>query len=166
MTQVDSRAPEGEEAVEAGIMLSLLWRANHEVETLSKRMIHALGVTGPQRMVLRIIAARPGVSARGISDTARIDASTLTGILERLARGNFLIRSRDHDDGRKARLVVTPAGQRLADARTGTVEAALVSSLSALSPDEREVVRRWLTAFADSLVQQQSVLGAHRVKEP
>lgn len=166
MPQVDEATAEGDYAVEAGVMLSLLWRANHEVETLSKRMIHALGVTGPQRMVLRIIAARPGLSARGISDTARIDASTLTGILERLARGNFLIRSRDHDDGRKARFVITPEGQRVADARRGTVEAALVASLATLSPDERAVVRRWLGAFADALVHQQSVLGTRKATDP
>lgn len=140
-------------------MLGLLWRANHEIETLSKRMIRALGVTGPQRMVLRIIAGKPGISAGGISDTARIDASTLTGMLERLARGSFLVRSRDHEDGRRARFLVTPAGQRVADARKGTVESALVASLSALSAEERAAVRRWLTAFGDSLLAAQSELS-------
>lgn len=144
--------PAGEEPpAEAGEVLSLLWRANHELELLSKRMIRTLGVTGPQRMVLRIVGRRPGISATGICDTARIHPSTLTGILERLARGGFLARSRDTEDGRRARLQLTPKGSAVADTSEGTVESAMVTSLAALTPEERRAVQRWLSAFADAL---------------
>lgn len=140
-------------------MLGLLWRSNHQLEMLSKRMIRALGVTGPQRMVLRIIARKPGVSAGGICETAQIHPSTLTGILERLARGGFIVRSRDGEDGRRARSEVTPLGLRVADSRRGTVESAIVQSLADFTPDERDVVRRWLSAFGDALIREQGVLG-------
>lgn len=159
MPSVDERPPDPPPVIEAGVMLGLLWRANHELELLSKRMIKGLGVTGPQRMVLRIIGRKPGISASGVCETARIHASTLTGVLERLVRGGFVERSRDSDDGRRARLALTPAGTRVAEARRGTVESAIVSSLSALSSEERAVVRRWLSAFADALACERAQLG-------
>lgn len=159
MPSIDERPRDPSPVIEAGVMLGRLWRANHELELLSKRMMKRLGVTGPQRMVLRIIAQKPGISASGVCETARIHPSTLTGVLERLVRGGFVDRSRDRDDGRRARLGLTPAGTRVAEARRGTVESAIVSSLSALSPEERAVVHRWLSAFGDALEGERAQLG-------
>ncbi|MDP2310616.1 MAG: MarR family transcriptional regulator [Pseudomonadota bacterium] len=163
MSPVHERPPDPEHIAEAAVTLGQLWRANHELELLSKRMIKSLGVTGPQRMVLRIIARKRGISASGICETARIHASTLTGILERLARGGFIERTRDSDDGRRARFDLTPAGTRIAEARRGTVESAIVTSLASLSPEERAVVRRWLSAFGDALGQERA-LGDDEVR--
>lgn len=145
---------------EATVMLGGLWRANHELELLSKRMIRTLGVTGPQRMVLRIVSRRPGISATGICTAARIHASTLTGILERLVRRGLLERGRDEEDGRRARFHLTDAGRHITEQRRGTVESAMAASLAALSPEERAGVRRWLDAFADALERERATLGA------
>ncbi len=132
-------------------VLGLLWRANHELEMLSKRMIRTLGVTGPQRMVLRIVMANAGISAGAIAEAGRIHPSTLTGILERLVRRGFLARTRDRDDARRAVLSITASGRTAANARSGTVEAAMVRALDELSPADREVVRRWLAGFSSAL---------------
>lgn len=164
MPPLDHLPPEPGPAAEAGVMLGLLWRANHELELLSKRMSKTLGVTGPQRMVLRIIARKPGISATGICEAARIHASTLTGILERLARGGFIERFRDADDGRRARFHLKPTGTRIAETRGGTVEAAIIASLSALPPEERAVVGRWLSAFGDALARERAQLGEGEAK--
>lgn len=144
---------------EVTAMLGRLWRANHELELLSKRMIKTLGVTGPQRMVLRIVSRKPGISATGICDAARIHASTLTGILERLVRGEFLERARDDEDGRRARFQLAAAGRRIVEQRRGTVESAMTTSLGQLSAEERAGVQRWLDAFADSLERERVLLG-------
>ncbi len=142
-------APELDAAV--GVMLALLWRSNHGLALLSKRMLRSHGVTGQQRMILRIIARGAGVSPGRISETASLHPSTLTGILERLVRGGFAVRSRDAGDGRRSRFDLTPRGRAVAEARQGTVESAMVRSLAPLSPEERAVVRRWLEAFGDAL---------------
>lgn len=164
MSPIHERPPDLAHVAEAGDTLGQLWRANHELELLSKRMIKTLGVTGPQRMVLRIIARRPGISASGICEAARIHASTLTGILERLVHGGFIERTRDSDDGRRARFDLTPAGARIAEARRGTVESAVITSLSSLTPEERVVVRRWLSAFGDALARERAELGEKEAK--
>lgn len=164
MSAIHEKPSGSEPIVEAGVMLGLLWKANHELELLSKRMMRTLGVTGPQRMVLRIIARKPGISAGGICDAARIHASTLTGILERLMRGDLIARSRDVDDGRRAQFELTPAGDKIAETRRGTVESAIVTSLTTLSSEERVVVRRWLSAFGDALALERAELGENEAE--
>lgn len=154
------------EEIAAGELLSSLWRVNHALEMLSKRMLRVHGVTGPQRMVINIIAQRPGIGANGVSTAARIHPSTLSGILDRLERSALIVRTRDAVDGRRARFEVTPGGQRLHEVRSGTVQAAVMRSLHALEPDERAVVRRWLKGFGDELEKERLAMEAMVPPEP
>ena len=66
--------------------MRLLWAIDHGLQTRSKRMAAALGVTGPQRLVIRIVGRFPGVSAGQLARILHLDPSTLTGILRRLER--------------------------------------------------------------------------------
>ncbi len=143
---------------EVAEMLGLLWRVDHALQTLSKRMLKVLGVTGPQRMIMRIVAREPGVSAGGISTAAQIHPSTLSGILDRLERAQLISRSRDLADWRRARFEVTGAGRDVVDTRRGTVEAAVARSLEGLAPAERAVVKRWFVAFGDELERERVAL--------
>ena len=43
--------------------MQLLWAVAHGLERASKRMTREIGVTGPQRLVLRVAGLRPGLSA-------------------------------------------------------------------------------------------------------
>jgi DNA-binding MarR family transcriptional regulator len=79
-----------------------LWDLVHALEVRSKQMARDLGVTGPQRLVLRIVGLSPGCTAREISSTLGIHPSTLTGILARLQERGLLSRAVDPDDRRRA----------------------------------------------------------------
>ena len=63
--------------------MRLLWAVDHGLQTRSKRMAVGLGITGPQRLVLRIVGRFPGISAGQLSRILHLDPSTLTGILRR-----------------------------------------------------------------------------------
>lgn len=145
-------------------MIGLLWKANHEMETLSKWMMRVLGVTGPQRMVLRIIDEHPDISAKDISKIAQIHPSTLTGILDRLCRADMIKRSRDQDDGRKARFIITTAGQRITQQRQGTVESAMRNSMNMMEESEQKVVRAWLESFG-FLLEKECIYLQHEANE-
>lgn len=147
------------EESEVAAVMGLLWRMNNELEILSKRMMRVHGVTGPQRTVLRIIARESGASAGRIAEVARIHPSTLTGILERLVRGGFAVRTRDLNDGRRACFELTAAGQSVSEIQAGTVESAVVASLADLPGNERNVARRWLAGFGEALARQRDGLS-------
>src|ERR1700704_2780485 len=84
--------------------LRLLWSIEHGLQKLSKRMEAELGITGPQRLVLRVVGQFPGLSAGELAHIVRLHPSTITGILQRLVAGGLLERQRDPIDTRRTRL--------------------------------------------------------------
>src|SRR3954465_2504809 len=102
-------------------LLRVLWALDHALNAKSKKMGATLGVTGPQRTVLRVVGLTPGMSSGQLSELLHLHPSTLTGVLERLVRRGLLERKRDPFDARRALLKLTPAGQRLLLHRKGTI---------------------------------------------
>lgn len=111
-----------------------LWSLTHALEVRSKRMARMLGVTGPQRLVIRMIGQRPGVSARDVAQTLGIHPSTLTGILARLEAQGLIRREIDANDRRRSQFELTAAGKRIDRERKGTVEAAVRRALTRAQP--------------------------------
>ena len=107
-----------------------LWGLTHALQVSSKRMARTLGVTGPQRLVLRVVGQQPGITARDLALTLGLHPSTLTGVLGRLERQKFLIRTVDRDDRRRARFELAPKGKKVDAERRGTVEAACRRALA------------------------------------
>jgi predicted ArsR family transcriptional regulator len=64
--------------------LRLLWSIEHRLQSTSKRMGTTLGITAPQRLVLRIVSQYPDISAGELAHVVRLHPSTITGILQRL----------------------------------------------------------------------------------
>lgn len=111
------------------LFMQRMWDLVHALDVRSKRMRKQLGVTGPQRLVIRMLGKSPDLSARELSDTLGIDPSTLTGILERLETQDMITRRTDPDDRRRVRFKLTPNGAKIDRERKGTVEAAVRRAL-------------------------------------
>ena len=109
--------------------LQVIWRLDHELQTVSKRMQAELGVTGLQRLVLRLVGKNPGISAGHLARTLHLHPSTLTGVLDRLEGQKLLRRTVDKADRRRALLRITAAGTTLLARRGGTVEQAVARLL-------------------------------------
>lgn len=76
--------PEVKPLGETLAFMQLLWAVTHGLESTSKRMHAQLGVTGPQRLVLRIVGHHGRISAGALADVLHIHPSSLTGMLQRL----------------------------------------------------------------------------------
>jgi DNA-binding MarR family transcriptional regulator len=131
--------------------MQLLWAVAHGLESTSRRMRSTVGVTGPQRLVLRLVG-RYGQAAPGdLAEILHVDPSSLTGVLRRLERAGLIRRARDPEDGRRAILTLTPRGQWLSEQRSGTVEASVQKTLQSLPARKIIVVREVLSALASEL---------------
>lgn len=128
-----------------------LWEVDHRLQSLSKRMAHQLGVTGPQRFVLRAVGRFPGASAGTIARLLSVDPSTLTGVLQRLENKKLVVRFRDQKDGRRALFRLTPAGQRLDAVRAGTIEEAVRRTASRARASDLAATSRLLELLAQEL---------------
>jgi DNA-binding MarR family transcriptional regulator len=131
--------------------MRLMWAINHGLDRASRGMQAKFGVTGPQRLVLRIVGSFPGLSAGDLARTLLVHPSTLTGILQRLESRGLLRRLTDPTDARRVQLEITARGKRLTVPAVGTVESAIKRLMSTWTNAELSVTRRTLTAIAEEL---------------
>jgi len=150
-TSVDARSRSLPDVLQ---FMQWLWAVVHGLETTSKRMGTSTGVTGPQRLVLRVVGLFPGLSAGELASVLVIHPSTLTGVLQRLVAQGLLVRADDPRDRRKAVLRLTPRGARANATDEGTVEAAVADALDGVSFRDRAATRRVLERIACHLEPQ------------
>jgi DNA-binding MarR family transcriptional regulator len=124
--------------------MRLLWALVHGLDRTSKRMIGEIGVTGPQRLVLRVVGLFPGLSAGELATVLHMHPSTLTGVLKRLVTQRLLTRSNAAHDQRRAVLHLSPVGARINGAHRGTVESAVNEALRGISAHDRAATKRVL----------------------
>ena len=131
--------------------MQLLWAVAHGLESSSKRMHAELGVTGPQRLVLRMVGHYGRISAGQLAEILRIHPSSLTGMLRRLEQAELLRRESDPFDRRRALLKLTRRGMRLNEQRSGTIEAVVSRALGKMSNERISAAKGVLKAIAAAL---------------
>ncbi|HEV3062200.1 MAG TPA: MarR family transcriptional regulator [Vicinamibacterales bacterium] len=131
--------------------MRLLWSIEHGLQRMSKRMESQLGITGPQRLVLRVVGRFPGVSAGELADIVKLHPSTITGILQRLVRRGLLERQRDPADNRRACLQLKPRAVAYTRTSSGTVEKAVTYALRRAGAPNVQAARKVLGEIAQRL---------------
>jgi DNA-binding MarR family transcriptional regulator len=150
---VSGEEANAEESDQLGPILEFmkqLWAVDHGLQSASKRMESTFGITGPQRLVVRIVGRFPGISAGALADVLHVHPSTLTGVLRRLEERGVVQRRGDPNDGRRALFGLTARGKKLDTLRTGLVEQAVKRVLMKL-PSEVPAAQRILAALATEL---------------
>lgn len=131
--------------------LERLWALDHGLQAVSRVMLARIGVTGPQRFVLRVIGQHPGLTAGELARRLHDHPSTLTAALKRLVEQKLVTRREDPEDLRRVRLRLTKAGEKLDGVRDGTVESAVHAMLAGLSEAEAAAFRAALERLAGEL---------------
>src|SRR5664279_4809781 len=134
--------------------MRLIWALDHGLQSLSKRMHATLGLTGPQRVTLRVLGRRPGITAGALAEILRLHPSTLTGILQRLEDRSLLRRTPDPVDRRRTRLELTPRGRQFDVSAPGTVEAVVGRVLGGVRETELRPVAKILATVATALLEE------------
>jgi DNA-binding MarR family transcriptional regulator len=128
-----------------------LWALDHALQSASKRMETQLGVTAPQRLVVRIVGRFPGISAGEVAEILHVHPSTLTGVLKRLEARGIVNRRADPTDARRALLALTARGRELDRLRSGTVEAVVRRVLQRLPSGSVRSARALAEALTEAL---------------
>jgi DNA-binding MarR family transcriptional regulator len=108
--------------------------------------MRAFDLTPPQAISLRKLADGP-LAMGSVAEALSCDASTLTGIADRLEERKLIERQVDPSDRRVKLLALTPAGRELVESIDGpfTTE---IPGIAALSPAQRaELTKLLLRAF-------------------
>lgn len=131
--------------------LERTWRVNHAMQRVSNRMARDLGLTGPQRLVVRCIGKYPGIPAGQVASILHLDRGTISSALKRLDERGLIKRRADPNDGRRVTLGLTEDGRAFDRPMEHTIEATVEHLLRAISKDDLAVTARVLGAMADAL---------------
>jgi DNA-binding MarR family transcriptional regulator len=131
--------------------MRLLWSIEHGLQSTSKRMTARLGITGPQRLVLKMVHRFPGILAGELAHTLRLDPGTISGIVQRLVDKRLIVRERDSADGRRVHLRIGEKARRFTRPTSGTIEAAVKKALRRKPAAHVLHSRDVLRAVADAL---------------
>jgi DNA-binding MarR family transcriptional regulator len=157
---MDAAGEPGEPLGKVLDFMRLIWALDHGLQSLSKRMQAAIGLTGPQRVALRVLGRSPGISAGALADVLRLHPSTLTGILHRLERGGLVRRTRDPEDRRRVQLALTTRGRRFDVPAPGTVEAVVERVLAGMPAARVRPAAEFLAAVAAALLEEAASYAA------
>lgn len=131
--------------------MRLIWALVHALQSASKRMATKVGMTGPQRLVIRIVGQRPGLSAGELAEILHVHPSTLTGVLQRLGQRGLIRRTADPHDHRCSVLRLTAKGRKQGTHVTGTIEGVVGRALEKLTPSELAAARVVLDRLTEEL---------------
>ncbi|HVP67335.1 MAG TPA: MarR family winged helix-turn-helix transcriptional regulator [Anaeromyxobacteraceae bacterium] len=131
--------------------MQALWGLAHALEARSKWMHRRFGVTGPQRLLIRVIGDSPGCSPGEAARQLRLHKGTVTRLLGGLERLKLVERHADAIDGRRQRLALTARGRRVYALREGTVEAAVQGTLDSTSSRERRAALAFVSRLTSEL---------------
>ena len=143
--------PSGLPVGDAIDFLRLIWAVDHALQRRSKSMAGTLGITGPQRLVIRIIGRFPSIHARQLADILQLHPSSLTALVKRLERRDLVRRWPDERDRRRWLLGLTRQGQTFNRETAGTIEAAVQRVLRTTTRDDLDVTRAVLGKLAREL---------------
>lgn len=82
-------------------VLVALRRIIRAIDLHSKKLEQRFGLTGPQLLVLKVIAKQDPVSTGVIAKQVNLSHATVTSILDRLEKRGFVARQKDSTDKRK-----------------------------------------------------------------
>ena len=136
--------------------LQQLWQLNHALEKLSSRMEKRIGVTAPQRMIIRCIGKYPGIAPSQLAALLHLDPGTISATLSRLEDKGFVVRKRDRQDKRRVSLGLTARGRKLDRPTSGTVEHGMERMLEGAQPRDIAATRKLLDQLTSVLQEELS----------
>ncbi|MBN2604942.1 MAG: MarR family transcriptional regulator [Bacilli bacterium] len=95
---------------------------------LMSKHLERLNITYSQLMVLRVINQEPGVTAKEILMQMDTDKATLSGVLSRLERDNYIIRKKNEADKRIQNIYVSGGSEKLCE-DVSMIEKACINDL-------------------------------------
>jgi DNA-binding MarR family transcriptional regulator len=125
-------------------ILFLLSKAYQKAFGNFKRRLQDYGLTPVQSLVLMTIAEEEGLSAGDIGKRLVLDNATLSGVLDRLAEGGWIIKETADDDKRLLQIYLTPKAKEMTRVIIKERDGLNEDILSPLKIEERLLLKRML----------------------
>ena len=119
---------------------------------LMSKHLERLNITYSQLMVLRVANQEPGITAKEILMQMDTDKATLSGVLARLERDNYIYRVKNEKDKRIQNIFVSEGSEKLCT-EVSVIEKACISDLiDGITDEEAENFLSILDRFIENQV--------------
>ncbi len=132
-------------------VLSAIRRIVHAVDSHSKELERALGITLPQLVMLRAIRMLGEVTTGRLSMAASLSPATVTTILDKLEARGLVVRYRSADDRRVVHSKLTEQGARMLDGAPPFLHERFVSAFARVDAARQAAVVAALEQVADMM---------------
>jgi trehalose 6-phosphate phosphatase len=132
-------------------IMRTLWAMDHAMHRRSKRMRRSLGVTGEQRLALKLALTAPGLSAGDLSSLLHVHPSTLTGMMKRMTSRGLLKATADSADRRRLQLEVTPKGAKVLRDIGPTIEGGVEQAIRESGREELAAAKQFLKRLVSKI---------------
>lgn len=122
----------------------LLGKAYQKAHADFKTHLKPFGLTNMQHLVLEGLWHREGLTAADLGKVLILDKATLSGVLERMAEADWIIKRQDPNDKRVFRLFPSDRANRMKDELIAVRRKANDLLLSGFSREERLLFKRLL----------------------
>jgi DNA-binding MarR family transcriptional regulator len=122
----------------------LVSRIGRRMAAEMDRRMREHGLTAAQAAVMSRLWWQDGLTQSQLQEQVGVDASTLTGLLQRMTRQGLVRRRRDTADGRVLRVFLTPRGRDLRPVLTPEAESLNSLFFGGFSSGERAIFIEFL----------------------
>jgi len=134
--------------------IRLIWSVDHELQRVTKRMVARMGLTAPQRLAVRFIGIRPGLTPGELAGLLHVHRGTVTGFVRQLEQGGLIRITRSREDSRRLHLELTAKGRVMNRRRSGTVEAAVRRVVEGMTPAQFRHASETMRRLAEELASE------------
>ena len=125
-------------------VLRSLRRIVRAIDLHSRQLESQFGLTGPQLVCLRVIAQDGPLQPSELARRVDLSQATVSGIVDRLARRQYLSRRRDTKDRRRVTLSILPAGRDLLADAPSPLQTRFAERLRALPDANQQILATML----------------------
>ena len=125
-------------------IIFLLAKAYQKAHGDFKKRLQPYALTPIQHLILEVLWGQDGLSASDIGKKLVLDGATLSGVLDRLATGGWILKSPDTGDKRVLRNFLTPKSKELKPKLSETRDQTNEDLLKSFSIEEKVLLKRFL----------------------
>jgi DNA-binding MarR family transcriptional regulator len=125
-------------------ILFLLSKAYQKAFGNFKKRLQEYGLTPVQSLVLMTISEEEGLSAGDIGKRLVLDYATLSGVLDRLVEGGWIVKGTSEEDKRLLKIYLTPKAREMTGVILKERDGLNEDILSPLKLEERMLLKRML----------------------
>ena len=107
---------------QSDIILATLKQITRALDLQSKNLMRKYGLTGPQLIILKALYKNSDLSLKQVAENVSLSQATVTSIMDRLEKMQFVMRIRNSQDKRKVNIQLADKALEILDKNPGLLQ--------------------------------------------